>query len=95
MKEEKLLFKIIEMSEKSDNNEIKRIIKFMLDFQVQTLKRLSNLQTKTIDMLEQVTSQMVELHDVKKQIKELESLRDETEVEIKVLEATKNQLKIV
>ena len=67
----------------------------MLDFQVQTLKRLSNLQTKTIDMLEQVTSQMVELHDVKKQIKELESLRDETEVEIKVLEATKNQLKIV
>ena len=95
MKEENLLFKIIEMSEKSDNNEVIRIIKFMLDFQVQTLKRLSNLQTKTIDMLEQVTSQMVELHDVKKQIKELESLRDETEVEIKVLEATKNQLKIV
>jgi hypothetical protein len=82
MKEEKLLFKIIEMSEKSDNNEIKTIIKFMLDFQVQTLKRVSNLQTKTIEMLEQVTSQMVELHDVKKQIKELESLRDETEVEI-------------
>ena len=95
MKEENLLFKIIEMSEKSDNNEVIRIIKFMLDFQVQTLKRLSNLQTKTIDMLEQVTSQMVELHDVKKQIRELESLRDETEVEIKVLEATKNQLKIV
>lgn len=95
MKEENLLFKIIEISEKSDNIEIIRIIKFMLDFQVQTLKRLSNLQTKTIDMLEQVTSQMVELHDVKKQIKELESLRDETEVEIKVLEATKNQLKIV
>jgi predicted phage-related endonuclease len=54
----------------------------MLDFQVQTLKRVSNLQTKTIEMLEQVTSQMVELHDVKRQIKELESLRDETEAEI-------------
>lgn len=67
----------------------------MLDFQVQTLKRVSNLQTKTIEMLEQVTSQMVELHDVKRQIKELESLRDETEAEIKVLVATKNQLEIV
>lgn len=88
MKEEILLFKIIKMSEKTDNNEIKTIIKFMLDFQLQTLKRVSNLQTRTIEMLEQVNSQMVELHDVKKQIKELESLRDETEVEIEILEAT-------
>ncbi len=31
----------------------------------------------------------------KKQIKELESLRDETQVEIQELEATKNQLEIV
>ncbi len=95
MSEDTLSDMIIEIHEKTDNVEIKTLIKFMLTFQLQTLTRVSNLQTITIDLLEKATSQIYELHDVKKQIKELESLRDETQVEIQELEATKNQLEIV
>ena len=86
---------IIEIHEKTDNVEIKTLIKFMLTFQLQTLTRVSKLQTITLDMLEKATSQVYELHDVNKQIKELESLRDETQVEIQKLKKIKNQLEIV
>ena len=95
MSEDKLSSKIIEIHEKTDNVEIKTLIKFMLTFQLRTLTRVSKLQTITIDMLEKATSQVYELHDVNKQIKELESLRDETQVEIQKLKKIKNQLEIV
>ena len=95
MSEDKLSSKIIEIHEKTDNVEIKTLIKFMLTFQLQTLTRVSKLQTITLDMLEKATSQVYELHDVNKQIKELESLRDETQVEIQKLKKIKNQLEIV
>jgi len=95
MSEDKLSSKIIEIHEKTDNVEIKTLIKFMLTFQLRTLTRVSKLQTITIDLLEKATSQIYEIHDVNKQIKELESLRDETQVEIQKLKKIKNQLEIV
>ena len=94
MSEDKLSSKIIEIHEKTDNVEIKTLIKFMLTFQLQTLTRVSKLQTITLDMLEKATSQVYELHDVNKQIKELESLRDEIQVEMQKLKKIQNQLEI-
>ena len=89
-----LLSKLIEISKNSDDEIMKVLIRYQLEIEEQTLIQLSTLQTRTIDLLEKIETQTIELDELKNKIKSFKKVKKETEKEIQKLEKIRNEIEL-
>ena len=96
MTEEKLIFKIIELSEKTENHEIKTITKHLVESELKTRTREIEYLTRLIRIQTDLTNQIDYIHLIKDQIdedkKEITELEQEKQT---ITEAYKDAIDVV